>query len=542
VLPVRLRALVVWVSRLLAMSGVLAGGSCATGDGMAARAPQLREARAEELWFTVPGRCGQGPYEVELPALGARWGEGLELAVRAPRRVRVTTELTIDGRVDRQETFTVGPEGISNSEAPENQRCVADPMSLSDAVAASAGGQTLPGSTNAARTAAPGGRAPVPGGEARGRALLPVAPRTGAAPQQGLFVARWKVEGLGPLPLPPGARFRIRIWSVAPNDFDGLFFVVLRFATHADVSDSDYEAYLRAEEARRRERAAADAERERIERERRSADEARRQDEEQRRARSSPPPHPPTAAELARAEQETAERQRQAAERERRAREAELAREREARTEALRRQQFCDAHLDNTGCWGPGGVRVRNDLDRRRDARNTYCRSHPEEARCWSPDDWSAASAAWEARQADAESASAAEPKSPPPPQRDEAVPPRPSDNADWRPGYWYWARVDWLWIAGSWRVPDADIRAGRTTHAPGPPPPSRTEPAQAPAIAVLVWTPGYWQWDGRGWLWIAGSWQVPPTPRAVWRATEWRAHGAVHILVPGGWISAGAP
>jgi len=58
VLPVRLRALVVWVSRLLAVSGVLAGISCATGDGMAARAPQLSEARAEELWFAVPGRCG----------------------------------------------------------------------------------------------------------------------------------------------------------------------------------------------------------------------------------------------------------------------------------------------------------------------------------------------------------------------------------------------------------------------------------------------------------------------------------------------------
>jgi hypothetical protein len=80
---------------------------------------------------------------------------------------------------------------------------------------------------------------------------------------------------------------------------------------------------------------------------------------------------------------------------------------------------------------------------------------------------------------------------------------PRPSQNAEWRPGYWHWAGSDWIWIAGIWRVPEEDVRAERTVHAPvaPPAPPAETSPV-APA-PTTVWTPGFWQWTGNGWLWI---------------------------------------
>ena len=33
--------------------------------------------------------CGQGPYELEIPVAGAKWGEEFELRLHAPHRVEV---------------------------------------------------------------------------------------------------------------------------------------------------------------------------------------------------------------------------------------------------------------------------------------------------------------------------------------------------------------------------------------------------------------------------------------------------------------------
>lgn len=126
----------------------------------------------------------------------------------------------------------------------------------------------------------------------------------------------------------------------------------------------------------------------------------------------------------------------------------------------------------------------------------------------------------------------------PPPPARAETQPPRPSKNARWIPGYWHYADASFHWIAGLWEVPDEDIAKDLTVHAPKPPPaapPVEPPPAPRPA-AVAVWTPGQWQWDGRGYVWIPGAWRIPPSTQHTWQPATWSITTRGAIFVPGGW------
>jgi hypothetical protein len=124
----------------------------------------------------------------------------------------------------------------------------------------------------------------------------------------------------------------------------------------------------------------------------------------------------------------------------------------------------------------------------------------------------------------------------PPPPARVEAQAPRPSVHAEWVPGYWLRAEGQWLWIAGQWRVPEADVSGGLTTCAPGAPPSPRRD-ASGPPRAGVVWADGYWGWDGQAWVWVAGGWRVPPQAGVIWRAPSWRPDARGVVFVPEVWI-----
>ena len=130
----------------------------------------------------------------------------------------------------------------------------------------------------------------------------------------------------------------------------------------------------------------------------------------------------------------------------------------------------------------------------------------------------------------------AAAPASPPPPARRESRSPRPSDHAEWIPGYWHWNAETWAWLTGFWRVPEADVEAELTVRAPQLPPPSRAEQRPPQPDARAVWTEGHWLWDGRAFVWVTGGWQMPPRAGATWRAADWRRRGAIYLFVPGAW------
>ena len=71
---------------------------------------------------------------------------------------------------------------------------------------------------------------------------------------------------------------------------------------------------------------------------------------------------------------------------------------------------------------------------------------------------------------------------------------------------------------------------------APRPPPPPRVEVIPARPGEVYVWHPGYWHWNGRDFVWIAGRYVERPHRRAQWVAEHWEPRGGRWVLVPGHW------
>jgi hypothetical protein len=113
-------------------------------------------------------------------------------------------------------------------------------------------------------------------------------------------------------------------------------------------------------------------------------------------------------------------------------------------------------------------------------------------------------------------------PRKPPAPVRE--VPPdrKPAKVAvQWIPGYWAWdlEKKDFLWVSGTWRVP----------------PPGRK------------WTPGYWREADGGWQWVSGFWApagravVPyvrePPPDSLDNGPSSPAPDQGSVFVPGSWI-----
>ncbi|MGN6109315.1 MAG: hypothetical protein ACTHU0_29680 [Kofleriaceae bacterium] len=490
-------------------------GACG-GASKRANGPDIgiRPVVALQSWYRSPVDCAQGPYELELPAGTTRWGQDFELRVRTPRRIALHAEMVADGaEVGRAEG--VFDETGRQGGRPDNTRCIADARERLALGRAGGGRVDDPGSPGA------------PGGPGTPGAPLPPPPTAVAQLEldtslvtSSTVVVRFHVRERpadGPLP-----RVRIRLWSVEPNDLAGVLFGVARIEWRPNVSDAEYAAFLAAEAERARARYRAAPPR-RVETREVVAAPPRPVDPEAERKRRE--------AELRRRE---AELRRHEAERNRRAVEAALEAERRQR-----RKEFCDAHPEDRDCWGAGGMRVHLDLELRRRQRDEYCAQHAEDARCWTSDEWRRRRSAWDQRLSTA-LAPPRPPDGPPPAPRAEEIPPRLSVHAEWRPGYWHWADGAWAWLAGMWRVPESDIVAEQTTRAPAPPPPPRTEEPPPRQIRAAVWIPGFWQWNGTTWVWIAGSWQLRPEARATWRAPEWRARGGVHVLIPGAWVSGG--
>jgi hypothetical protein len=51
------------------------------------------------------------------------------------------------------------------------------------------------------------------------------------------------------------------------------------------------------------------------------------------------------------------------------------------------------------------------------------------------------------------------------------------------------------------------------------------------------VWQPGYWTWkEGNSWVWVPGRWEAPPYPYGTWIPGHWSYRYGYYHWVPGHW------
>jgi hypothetical protein len=65
-------------------------------------------------------------------------------------------------------------------------------------------------------------------------------------------------------------------------------------------------------------------------------------------------------------------------------------------------------------------------------------------------------------------------------------------------------------------------------------PPPPHVEHAPA-ARDGYVWAPGHWEWKGKAYLWVSGTWLVAH-PKAHWVPDQWEHEGTQWRYAAGHW------
>ena len=81
----------------------------------------------------------------------------------------------------------------------------------------------------------------------------------------------------------------------------------------------------------------------------------------------------------------------------------------------------------------------------------------------------------------------------------------------------------------------DRGYRRGRLEQPPQPPAPL-TETVSAPPASNAIWIPGYWAYDGRGYLWVGGVWEIPPPGARAYVAAHWEYQGDRYVYVQSSW------
>jgi hypothetical protein len=69
-------------------------------------------------------------------------------------------------------------------------------------------------------------------------------------------------------------------------------------------------------------------------------------------------------------------------------------------------------------------------------------------------------------------------------------------------------------------------------------PPPLPEEDQPTLSEDGTLWTPGYWYWRDRGYVWIPGVWARPPGLGVLWTPAYWSMAGSVFVFHPGRWGS----
>ncbi len=212
--------------------------ACGSSHRLNSRATTIRS-------FASSAKCAQGPFEVTVPAKGHRWGEALELRVSTPRRVKLIASVEPEGGFATKTERLLGGRGTR----PDNQRCVVSVDEVGKSATSSGGGS--PGAPGAPDGAGGGGGTTTTV-TAKPPTLVSV-PAVGRG--QTLVRVSWRNPSLEPPRLRAGAKIRIRIWSIVPNDLAGVVFSLRRILYVPNKGDAAFVAHLkRLREKRQRRR------------------------------------------------------------------------------------------------------------------------------------------------------------------------------------------------------------------------------------------------------------------------------------------------
>jgi len=67
------------------------------------------------------------------------------------------------------------------------------------------------------------------------------------------------------------------------------------------------------------------------------------------------------------------------------------------------------------------------------------------------------------------------------------------------------------------------------------PPAPVVERVVAAPRMGY-VWTPGFYRWSGREYVWVAGRYVAPPRPHVVWVPGHWTHEARGWFWIGGTW------
>jgi hypothetical protein len=144
-----------------------------------------------------------------------------------------------------------------------------------------------------------------------------------------------------------------------------------------------------------------------------------------------------------------------------------------------------------------------------------------------------------------------------------EVQPARPGPDYAWIPGHYEWRAGDrtYVWVPGSWTVAPTGqtwvpghwqtqnggsvwvkshwqaTAAAPLAQTPPPMPPMPSEVRTAQPGTGYVWVPGHYQWRSadRTYIWVPGSWTVPPVGY-TWVPGRWEARPEGNVWVNAHW------
>ena len=88
--------------------------------------------------------------------------------------------------------------------------------------------------------------------------------------------------------------------------------------------------------------------------------------------------------------------------------------------------------------------------------------------------------------------------------------------------------------IYGSER--EAETRIEVESPPPPPPPPREREVVYERAEPDAIWIEGHYEYDGRGYFWSPGHWEIPPPRYHHYVPPHWERRGHVQIYIRGYW------